>query len=579
MPRKPQYGHKHVKARELLLADNPLCEYCDNVATVADHVPPIAQHVHVEGSGCCTYVPSCASCSAKQGGQMTKTRWQQDTLNLDEPEATPGESDDIWRVPWLSDLIDMIPDDAVWPRYMSAPHPDATGSHGPEFIEYARLRSGHPLDWWQQLVATRFLECNDAGELVWDQWFFSVARQVGKSWLVRELFVWFTAHCKDLVPRAETTMLASRRVQSAEKLIIPINKWADDNKNWKPTKAVGRMSVEYLREGVTWYVKSADMAYGETLGLGVMDECWDIRESDFTEGMEPTVMDSGGQIGFTSTAHRRATSLSLNIRREAFRQIEDGSDGEEDVLIVEWSTPRGYDLDDEDGWRMACPRWTLKRRKRMRGILRKAREGVSVDESEPDPLISFETQYLNRWPVTITRQGKGEPLTEAGQWAGALVTREQPQFDLVMALEDHFGNGCSVVIAGMTASEKIAVTGRQFDSHRDAMDWMAEHEDAIYLVGASMESDPKLRALPGSVHTRGTTEIRSAIPRFRQALKYGRMTHDGNPELADQVLEVRVRSSAVGVSFAPGPRQDFVRAMVWAVEEVENRQARMPQVY
>ena len=581
---KPGYSGTHVRAREQLLASDPLCIHCgDEVATVADHQPPLSQHVHQEGTGCCERVPSCRPCSDKQGGELgggAKRAPVEVIAELDEPDPTPGRDDPSWQVPWLVELVDTMPDDAVWPRYMSAPHPDAVGSFGEEFITYCELRTGGTVDWWQRLCVTRILEHDDAEFLCWDQWFKTVARQVGKSWVVRELFVWFTAYTKRLVPRADANMLASRRVQSAEKLIIPVNKWADDNPNWKPTKAVGRMSVQYLPDDVTWFVKSADMAYGETLGLGVMDECWDIRESDFTEGMEPTVMDSEGQIGFTSTAHRRATSLSLNIRQEAFRQIDEGPDGEEDVLIIEWSTPRTYALDDEDGWRLACPRWTPKRRKRMRGILRKAREGISVDETEPDPLVSFETQYLNRWPQVITRKGKGEPLLQPGEWASTLITSEVPEFGKVVALEDNLGEGCAVVVAGLTRSERIAVTGKLFDSIKLAVGWMNEQTEVVgYLVGASLDGDPRLRNLNGSVKLRGSQEIRTDVPRFRQLVKHGTLVHDGTPDLADQVLEARTRATQAGVSLIIGPRLDLVRAAVWCCAEVENRQARTPQVW
>jgi hypothetical protein len=46
------------------------------------------------------------------------------------------------------------------------------------------------LRWWQRLVATRLLEHDADGRLVWDAAVWTVARQVGKSWLLRELCLW-----------------------------------------------------------------------------------------------------------------------------------------------------------------------------------------------------------------------------------------------------------------------------------------------------------------------------------------------------------------------------------------------------
>jgi hypothetical protein len=71
---KPQYWWAHQRARKRLLAANPWCAYCGGPATVADHQPPISLH-HQIGTGCCVLVPSCARCSVRQGGYLTRRRW------------------------------------------------------------------------------------------------------------------------------------------------------------------------------------------------------------------------------------------------------------------------------------------------------------------------------------------------------------------------------------------------------------------------------------------------------------------------------------------------------------------------
>ena len=105
-----------------------------------------------------------------------------------EREGIPAD-DPRWRVPWLRGLR-KPPKDAVWPRYMTVPHPRATGSLGREFIKFAEERTGKPLRWWQRLVATRLLEVDEDGELVWETMVLTMARQLGKSWLLRELLLW-----------------------------------------------------------------------------------------------------------------------------------------------------------------------------------------------------------------------------------------------------------------------------------------------------------------------------------------------------------------------------------------------------
>ena len=98
-------------------------------------------------------------------------------------------ADPRWRVPWLKGLR-RVPGDATWPRLMTVPHPAAVDSFGSEFSSWAEGRTGKALRWWQRLSVARMLEHDDAGLLVWDTVLLSLARQLGKSWLLRELCLW-----------------------------------------------------------------------------------------------------------------------------------------------------------------------------------------------------------------------------------------------------------------------------------------------------------------------------------------------------------------------------------------------------
>src|SRR5882672_1705931 len=165
MPRRGSpYGPAYQRTRRLLLAGRPWCVHClaegrRVVATEADHQPPLARHRHVDGSGCCRLVPSCAPHQRQQAMHLA--------LGRPTPAAPPVElledpvgfdlDDAVWDVAsWLDDLRE-VPADAVWPRLMTVPHPDAVGSLGAEFIAWA-ARRGTVLRWWQRLAATRLLE-------------------------------------------------------------------------------------------------------------------------------------------------------------------------------------------------------------------------------------------------------------------------------------------------------------------------------------------------------------------------------------------------------------------------------------
>jgi hypothetical protein len=187
----------YLRARAALLAGGPVCAECKvRPARVADHVPSLSEHRHVLGGGCiCVLQPHCWECSASQGGQLRarqleelgRIAGQQEEEVVVEPLGF-GPDDRAWDVPWLDELRD-VPAEGSWPRLMTPPHPRAVASLGEEFVVFAAGRMQGQLRWWQRLAATRLLEVDDEGHLVWPAALVLTARQVGKSTLLRELAI------------------------------------------------------------------------------------------------------------------------------------------------------------------------------------------------------------------------------------------------------------------------------------------------------------------------------------------------------------------------------------------------------
>ena len=76
--RRSPYDWAYERERRALLALHPTCQLrlvCNgSLADSADHDPPISQHPHVPGSGCCRLVPACGQCQHKQGGLIRSGR-------------------------------------------------------------------------------------------------------------------------------------------------------------------------------------------------------------------------------------------------------------------------------------------------------------------------------------------------------------------------------------------------------------------------------------------------------------------------------------------------------------------------
>jgi hypothetical protein len=47
---------------------------CKRRATSPDHQPPLDQHTHLRGSGCCTLRPSCLKHQHSQGGTISRAK-------------------------------------------------------------------------------------------------------------------------------------------------------------------------------------------------------------------------------------------------------------------------------------------------------------------------------------------------------------------------------------------------------------------------------------------------------------------------------------------------------------------------
>src|SRR4029077_19219670 len=194
MPATPYSSSYKRKLAGLLSGPAVPCTHCRRrQAVTLDHYPPLGMHAHRPDTDCCRLLPSCSECNSRGGQMVANGTWRPNAV-LAALEAEPERQgldagDRRWRVDWLAELVD-VPADGGWARLMTVPHRRATGSLGAEFAAWSEAREGRGLRWWQRLVAARLLETDRDGRLVWETATLSTARQVGKSWLLRELCLW-----------------------------------------------------------------------------------------------------------------------------------------------------------------------------------------------------------------------------------------------------------------------------------------------------------------------------------------------------------------------------------------------------
>jgi hypothetical protein len=560
-----------------------LCWECgERRATVPDHYPPLSAHPHVEGSGCCKLLPHCLRCSRVQGARQAtlKGRTAEAPDELLDPLGFPADHP-VWDVGWLDPLRD-VPANASWPRLMTPPHPAAVGSLGPEFAQSAAERMGRELRWWQALAATRLLEHDEDGRLVWRAAILSTARQVGKSVLLRELLMWRLVQGWRFGGEPQTLLHVSRDVGVGRWIQREARSWARQYPDrFRVREANGLESIEYLPDGSVWLLKSKIGVYGHSASMAAVDEGWGIAADHIEDGLLPTLVErSSSQLVLCSTAHPQATSLVLDRRRAALAALDDPGTSD---LILEWSAPAELDLADEAGWRMASPYWTAEREQAIRSALERALT-AAVDANGQDSRAGFQTQWLCRWPSEDASARKGEPLLPPEAWEQARTTLHA-EGPVVIAVEDWFGEGAATAAARRLADGRLLVAGWQFPTRELAAEQASEiaswTSGSELIVGATLMGDPWVHEVPAMKLTSATGSLtRAGLPLFRQMVESGQLVWDeaDGREIADRLETARVVQGAAGLRLLDGGRNDLVRALVWVVASAAVRPP-MPAIY
>lgn len=564
---------------------------CGRPASETDHQPPLVLHDHVEpwpSSGCCRLMPICDVCHREQATALigaSSGRPVSIPVPELEDEAEPElevvgleVSDPVWRVPWLKPLL-KVPADATWPRYMTVPHPLATGSFGAELVAHAEERSRRPLRWWQRLLSARVLEHDDAGTLLWEEWLLTLARQLGKSWWMRELAMWRMRQA-DRFGEPQDVVHTGKDLAVCKEVQRPARVWAKSRTDeYRVREVNGQEEIERLECGSRWLLRAKEAVYGYSASLALVDEGWKVPAASVEEGLEPTQVErEQSQLGLISTAHRRATVLMLGRRETALRQLLDppAAGGS---LILEWSAPKDARMDDPEMWRLASPHWTERRERLVAKRYAAALRGESDDPDEPDPIESFRAQWLNIWPDRQTKPSKGDELVNIDAWAELGGISGISVGPLMVAVEDNAGKGAAVAAAARLRDGRYEVDGWCCDSWDEALEGAkgllsSRPRSRLILGRAVMAKAPRVRPKPTKATPADTS---GGLSLLRDLVSSRQVVHEITPELDAQLDELRVKEMASGLIIVPGTRVDLVKAVVWALRAAHERR-RSPNI-
>jgi len=221
------------------------------------------------------------------------------------------------------------------PRWQTPLPETVTGSYGPYVIDYARHVLGLELDAWQRKAINRALAHDDAGRLVHRIYLISVARQNGKTGLVRSLIG--TALTSDWpLPWEHIAGMASDRKQG----MLPYNAVLADLRPMYQrvggeargglalTRYLGIRSAMHgrSREYSVYSKEARDAIRGASLDLILPDEVRTQRNYDLWAAIEPTTTARPMPLIVPTSTAGDDRSVLLRDWWERGRRIIDGAE-------------------------------------------------------------------------------------------------------------------------------------------------------------------------------------------------------------------------------------------------------------
>lgn len=239
------------------------------------------------------------------------------------------------------------------PRIATKPLRDLTPdtSKGFEVIEFAKDFLHEPLLPWQEEAVIRSLELREDGSFRFRTVLILVARQNGKTHLVRVLALW-----RLFVDGADLVLSA------AQSLDIAREAWQAGVNTAKGTPCLA-MDVEKVRyangeqelaltSGGRWKIAASSRQAGRGLSVDTLflDELREQRNFDAWSALSKTTQARrNGQIVAITNAGDDESVVLNHLRAQAMAEEDDS------ICILEWSGEDGCDLDDWDAIAQANP--------------------------------------------------------------------------------------------------------------------------------------------------------------------------------------------------------------------------------
>ena len=560
--RTPQY----IAARRQLLAHNPLCHWCGQPATEADH---LIEHDAGGSDTIDNLVPACKPCNSRRGQKYKETRDAQRQKNREQAffgrEAnTPTPNKRLFfdqNEPKLADIDGnqqgSEPIASEFPRLVTAGLGGC--SYGPAVAAWAQRHLNIELMPWQVTALSGQLAHDDNGDLVFRESLVSTARQQGKSVALRALIGWWLTEYAVVHRKSPQYVLSTANMlDRAEAIFNDLAFVLKESFGAKLLQALGRKSVQ-MPDGSRWEVRAASSKlHGGSYDLVIVDELWNISPEIMDDALRPTMIARANPLlSMWSTAGDESSTAMINYRSIALQEIDESVTSER--FFAEWSIPAGCDPRDPQYWGLSNPALG-------RTITVKALQAAVKSDS-------FPRSHGNQWSAS-----RGAWL-DAGVWDKCRTSQDFPDGGILAvdsSVDEARYIGCRSVVHNQQVFTKI-----EFVVDTEAEMWthverVMTHPSVILLVTPTLEIHVPT-ALKRRYQLTGYAELIRYTSLVRNMILEGKVLHDGNQTLAEHVNRATGVRTAQGYVLSsqksPGPIE-AARCMVWAVSAVSRPQNR-----
>jgi hypothetical protein len=415
-------------------------------------------------------------------------------------------------------------------------------SRGYDIIDFAKA-IGQPLLPWQEWLVIHAFELNRDGTYRFRIVLILVARQNGKSHLMRIVTLWrmlYDADCKLVFGTAQDLAQASNQWKLTLRLVTE-TPWL--RKRLAYERHVNGQEAFGFKNGSEYMVRSANANAGRGFSVDglILDELRTHTSTEAWSALQPTTMARPNPmtVGVSNAGDLR--SVVLNMLRDAALSGRD-----ETIGLFEWSAPDGCELDDLQGWRQANPG--------MGHTISPQFLATALSASRPD---DFRTEYLCQKVDAL------DSAVDPGAWracadvaGNGLLGQYRDRIAACADVSIHAPHPVTLTVAAKLPDGRVRIeVAGAWDSTDAAraelpalLDKIKPVETGWFPSGPAAALGAVLRARPGSRELKGA-EVTEACQGFADLVLAHAVLHNDDPHLNPQVSGAQKLYSGDGWRF------------------------------